>query len=136
MSAQTKSARDAPGCGSWSDDGDDATGRGVLHRCSTVGTLTGIEAAATQDESSAPTAGRLDPAQWWAHLVACRPKLAEVRLRATRFGGQPSRDSGATAGRISRSPRINTSPTILRKRDRGFARGGRDVAKCWRSSGA
>src|SRR5437773_9786200 len=28
---------------------------------------------------------------WWTHLVACRPKLSEVHLRAARFGGQPSR---------------------------------------------
>jgi hypothetical protein len=25
------------------------------------------------------------PPWWWAHLVACRPKLAEVHLRVARF---------------------------------------------------
>jgi hypothetical protein len=50
---------------------------------------------------------------WWAHLVACRPQLSEVRLRATRFGGQPSRLREIEGLAHVELTRMNITPTIL-----------------------
>jgi hypothetical protein len=51
-----------------------------------------------------------------AHLVACRPKLAEVGLRATRFGGRPSAIIGSEGWAHFEFTRISIEPIILRKK--------------------
>ena len=48
--------------------------------------------------------------------MVCRPELAEVYLRAARFGGQPSREWESEGWAHFAFTRINIEPTILRKK--------------------
>jgi len=59
---------------------------------------------------------------WWAHLVARRPKLAEVRLRATCFGGQPSWSRERRLGAPRTHPHKHYA-NLPPQQGRGFARG-------------